>query len=246
MWQAARRSREAFAAAGDRRMLGFALAQLAMAYGGLGDYGASVGCFREALVLVERLGAPLIMTALRGDFATVLLELGGPEHLAEAEHCAQAAVCGGPARWGGFARASLALALASRGELVAAREEARQANEILMMTPTMRPIAWIVESHLLRAEGRMAEAQAVMTEALGFLPFLGGTCWLDVKLHLEAAEANAAAGDEARARQVLEEVGRRIATRAERIEDAAVRERYLRNVPHNARVLAWLGQPASP
>ena len=77
---------------------------------------------------------------------------------------------------------------------------------------------------------------------------LGLAGYGEIALRLAVAEARHAAGDAGAAREALADTLRRLWIRAEGIPEAAARERYLTEVPTNARVIAlaraWLGDEA--
>ena len=65
-------------------------------------------------------------------------------------------------------------------------------------------------------------------------------------VRLTYAEALTAAGEHAQARAVLSVASQRLLARAERVADLSWRDRFLHEVPVNARILALAAEPPPP
>ncbi|XYH95099.1 serine/threonine-protein kinase PknK [Sorangium sp. So ce1128] len=142
-------------------------------------------------------------------------------------------------------RLQLARVLLLAGEPALAEEESRAAEALARAVPERLPAAMAARARALLELGRAGEALAATTEALSLLEsdreeeegFL---------VRLVHAEALAAAGQLAEARGAIALARNGLLVRAGRISDPAWRERFLRDVPDNARILAlahgWLDE----
>ncbi|WP_437501350.1 serine/threonine-protein kinase [Sorangium sp. So ce1099] len=140
-------------------------------------------------------------------------------------------------------RLQLARVLLLAGEPALAEEESRAAEALARAVPERLPAAMAARARALLELGRAGEALAATTEALSLLEsdrdeeegFL---------VRLVHAEALAASGQLAEARGAIALARNGLLVRAGRISDPAWRERFLRDVPDNARILAlahgWL------
>ncbi|WP_437753234.1 serine/threonine-protein kinase [Sorangium sp. So ce1389] len=142
-------------------------------------------------------------------------------------------------------RLQLARVLLLAGEPALAEEESRAAEALARAVPERLPAAMAARARALLELGRAGEALAATTEALSLLEsdrdeeegFL---------VRLVRAEALAASGQLAEARGAIALARNGLLVRAGRISDPAWRERFLRDVPDNARILAlahgWLDE----
>ncbi|WP_437304030.1 serine/threonine-protein kinase [Sorangium sp. So ce388] len=140
-------------------------------------------------------------------------------------------------------RLQLARVLLLAGEPALAEEESRAAEALARAVPERLPAAMAARARALLELGRAGEALAATTEALSLLEsdrdeeegFL---------VRLVHAEGLAASGQLAEARGAIALARNGLLVRAGRISDPAWRERFLRDVPDNARILAlahgWL------
>ncbi|WP_437924837.1 protein kinase [Sorangium sp. So ce291] len=142
-------------------------------------------------------------------------------------------------------RLQLARVLLLACEPALAEEESRAAEALARAVPERLPAAMATRARALLELGRAGEALAATTEALALLEsdrdeeegFL---------VRLVHAEALAASGQLAEARGAIALARNGLLVRAGRISDPAWRERFLRDVPDNARILAlahgWLDE----
>ncbi|HTN88354.1 MAG TPA: protein kinase [Sorangium sp.] len=134
-------------------------------------------------------------------------------------------------------RLQLARVLLLAGEPALAEEESRAAEALARAVPERLPAAMAARARALLELGRAGEALAATTEALSLIEsdrdeeegFL---------VRLVHAEALAASGQLAEARGAIALARNGLLVRAGRISDPAWRERFLRDVPDNARILA--------
>lgn len=94
----------------------------------------------------------------------------------------------------------------------------------------------------LIALGRGAEADEQARRALARVDELGSAGYVEIQLRLAAAEAFLFVNDAVAAEHQLVLANRELDRRAQKIPDAAVRARYLSELPENARVRALLAQ----
>jgi hypothetical protein len=124
----------------------------------------------------------------------------------------------------------------ARGAAEAAAEAARRVTGLMgpMRVCGVGARGLLCES--LLAQSDVAAAVMVAEEGLELLRAAGGTCLLDVRLRLAAAEAYHAAGASDAAHAQLQAARRLIDERAAEIPDPARRERFLHGVRDHARV----------
>jgi len=133
-------------------------------------------------------------------------------------------------------------ALQRRGALEEAEREALAAIELLTMAPLDRAAALATLAAIQLAQGRAPEALRTAREAMAPQRSLGTLSLYDAIIRLAHAEALAATGDHAAAREALREARGRLLARAAKISDPRVRQSFLERVPENARTLALAQQ----
>jgi tetratricopeptide (TPR) repeat protein len=144
----------------------------------------------------------------------------------------------GSTRLEGGTRNYLAKIELHAGNLDAAEREARAAAELFMTAPPVRPAALAVLARVLLAKGRADDALAAAREAYSQLEELGSLEEGEATVRLTHAEALMANGLNTEAGQVLVTARDQLLQRAAKISDATWRERFLNQVPDNARTLA--------
>ena len=152
----------------------------------------------------------------------------------------------GEPRVEGVARTYLSEILATSGDYAGAEREAALAVETLRVAPSLRVAALGALARARLGRGDAARALEASREAAAELTALGEIEEGESSVRLTHAEALAQNGAEAEARAVLETARERLLARAARIEELAWRERFLNDVPVNARILALASQWASP
>jgi tetratricopeptide (TPR) repeat protein len=223
---------------------------LGYVYCELGDFQRAEASLRQALGAADRMGLYDVTAAVLHNLGRVL---GLRGELAEAEALERRAVDDfkhqGDPRLEGAARTYLAEILIAGGNYAAAEREAAVAIDTLTVAPSLQVAALGVASraHLARADadGALAAARA----AHDALARLGEIEEGESMVRLAHAEALAQTGARDDARAALAVAHERLLARAERIEEPAWRQRFLHNVPVNARILAlveeWRAQPAA-
>jgi serine/threonine protein kinase/tetratricopeptide (TPR) repeat protein len=216
----------------------------------LGDLAGAEEAFRGALSLGREIQDVYSLADSQAYLGIALASFPSPERAPEMERLARAVLeVNVSLAYNGAARWVLATAHLVRGDFMEAEAEARLAQELFASSvPPYTLGISVLLSKILRGQGRIAEAAAVMVEALDTMEKLGGTGWSEVPVCVAAAEAFHAAGDTEGARDVLKRALKHIELRASRIPDPAVRERYLTQRPENARAVelsrAWLNAGA--
>ncbi|WP_437875275.1 serine/threonine-protein kinase [Sorangium sp. So ce513] len=234
----------AFEDIGDRREACRARLNMGLCYVQFGHFEAAAEVLRAGLEEAERM-------ALDDRVPSALQHLGlALAHTGEVE-AAKAALRSsieaqerrGDRRRECEGRLQLARVLLLAGEPALAEEAARAAEALARAAPERLPAAMAARARALLELGRAGEALAATTEALSLLEsdrheeegFL---------VRLVHAEALAAAGQTAEARGAIALARNGLLVRAGRISDPAWRERFLRDVPDHARILAlargWL------
>src|SRR5262249_33849125 len=133
-------------------------------------------------------------------------------------------------------------------DLTLAEREARTACEAARPFPTFAGEVTALHAHILLEHGRVEEALAVAEAGVRELERLGLAGHGGSHLRPSWTEALHAPGRVEAARTALADTLPRLKKRLDDIPEPAARERYLANVPANARVVAlaraWLGAEA--
>lgn len=203
----------------------------------LGDRAGAELLFRESLTLAQRVEQPLAGFSARVSLALFLANSPEP-----AQHEEALALTSG---WEldllkAFAgqlstlRAKVAMA---RGELSEAERLARRACEELATLFFYQLVPRAALSQSLLAQGRATEARVVAALGVQGLDERGGTGFPAVSVYLALAEACLADSDAQEGETALRKALWCVRIRARDIPDEAARERFLRQVPENARTL---------
>ncbi len=205
----------------------------------LGDFEGAEETLRSALASATRLGLDDATGLVLHNLGHALLHRGSLEEARATEQKALLAFHRqGGARLEGVTRYYIAKIALLSGDLEAAEREARAAAELLVAAPPMRPAAFAILSRVLLAKGHTGDALASAREAYGQLEELGSVEEGEATVRLAYAEALTASGRVAEAAHVLAAARQQLLERAAKISDAAWRERFLTQVPDNARTLA--------
>jgi tetratricopeptide (TPR) repeat protein len=232
----ARQSCEAFAQLGWEYHIGPQVTE-GLAWVALGDVSEGLRVLSEGLTRARQLGEPLSLSFARSHRALVLSGLPQREHQEEALALALEERDSGASSpifhfIPSLVQARIALA---RGELAEAEAHARKASEQLF--PCYLLLARTVLSSALRAQGRLAEARQCAELGCEVLERMGGAGAAAVGMYLSLAETCFAQGEAEAAEAPLKKALQYLHARAEDIPDAALRERFLHEVPENARAL---------
>jgi tetratricopeptide (TPR) repeat protein len=242
-WQVYTRAEQA---SRDLSAVGLALnanmiqARTGFALAALGDVPSAVETLRKVLAEARRKEEQIGMSQARQCLCEVLLNSSERAHQQEGYVLAlEWLACDEPDTFRRSAvRAMLAKALVGRGELREAETHARQACELLMplLVPS-RVRARTVLSIVLLAQGHATEARQVAVLGVRDLEQMRSQGVFAVAMHLALAEACFAEGDTEAGEAALRNALRCVQARASDIPEPAARERFLMQVPENARTL---------
>jgi tetratricopeptide (TPR) repeat protein len=232
-----------FELAGDLRNACSTRANLGYIYCELGDFARAESALRQALSETARMGLHELAAAVQHNLGRVL---GLRGQTAEGAHLEREAIASvqkqGEPRVEGVARTYLSEILAVGGDYAGAEREAALAVETLRVAPSLRVAALGALARARLGRGDATSALAAAREAAAELAALGEIEEGESSVRLTHAEALAHNGEDAEARAVLEAARERLLARAARIEEVAWRERFLHDVPVNARILALASQ----
>ncbi|HLK91992.1 MAG TPA: protein kinase [Polyangia bacterium] len=238
---------QAFEQAGDLRNACAVRSNLGYVYSELGDFQRAEAALRQALGACDRMGLFDLSAAVQHNLGRVLglgRELGEAERLER--EAIQAAQRQGDPRLEGMARIYLGEILLARGDFAGAAVEAAAAVEVLAVAPTLQVAARGTLARARLGGGDLAGALDAAREAQTALERLGEIEEGDSMVRLTFAEALLAAGEAAQAHAALEAAREHLLVRAERVGDLGWRERFLYQVPVNARILALAALPPPP
>ncbi len=241
-WQAltwAGQARRAFREVGAERDDVAALSCEALALLALGELQGAVERARQGMAQALRVDQPFSITYAQQHLMLVLAASPEPAHRQEARALGLEWVRTQAANRLLLGLASLALAqvAAGDGELGSAEAHAHQAQVALELYPYFVPLARWTLGQLLLVQGRATEAREVAALGVRQLEQCGGEGAHAVGMRLTLAEAYLAEGDSQAGEAALRGALQCLRTRAQDIPDAAVRERFLHQVPENARTL---------
>ncbi|WP_437720726.1 protein kinase domain-containing protein [Sorangium sp. So ce861] len=236
----------AFERAGDHRNTCNTRANLGVGYAELGDFERAESMLRAALAEADRMHLHDARFAAEMNLAQVLACRG---QLAEARSLAESAAAStrraGLVRTELLARCYLAKIALVSGDLDVAEREARAALALAPGAPTHAVQASAVLARALLGLGRVEEAMQAAAEASAQLSEFGTLEEGEPLVRLTYAEALAASGRHAEASAAIASARAALLARADKLSDPTWRERFLRDVPDNARTLElarqWLG-----
>jgi len=194
---------------------------------------------RQGLEIALRVSNRFGTTFAQKNLALVLAASPEPSHQQEARTLALRFVesPGANRMYLGTAHLVLARVAATAGEQAEAEAQARKACEVLApFVPIAAEAHWRL-SALLLAQGRAAEARQEAEHALREMERVGPAGVAQVGLLQVLAEACFALGEVSAGEQALRSAVRQVRARAVVIADTALRERFLSQVPQNARTL---------
>ena len=253
-WQVytwAEQARRDFSALGVDSIAIFAQAHTGLALAALGEVPDAVGLLRKALADARHKEGQVVVSHGRSCLSQVLIDSVEPAYQQEGHALVlEALACDEPDFFRrSTALAMLAKAMVGKGELPEAEAHAREACALLMpLLVPHRVYVRTVLSAVLLAQGRATEAREVAELGVRDLEQMRSQGMFAVAIHLALVEACFAQGDTQAGEAALRDALRCVQARASDIPEAAARERFLRQVPENARTLElarqrW-GEPA--
>jgi hypothetical protein len=213
-----------------------------------GDLPGALGMMREVLTATQREELHLATLTAQNALCVVLAGSSEPSHRQEAhglllDILTQALVF----EWRsdenaysyrlGVHYALLAQVRLGQGELLEAESHGRTACRLLKPLLTCSILAHTVLGSTLLAQGRAAEARQVAESGVRALEQAGNRGVYAVASYLALAEACFVEGDAGAGEAALRKAVECVRLRASDIPDVEARERFLRQVPENARTL---------
>jgi eukaryotic-like serine/threonine-protein kinase len=240
-WRAfllAEKSMRGFREIGLERGASMMQALFGMTQAALGDVSGALAPLRESLADARRTEQQQVVTNAQHYLLQVLAGSCEPAHRQEALELARDWLADESYNLKpGLAHATSAQVLAASGELGEAEAHARKACELLESRKSYQLFALTILSTVLRAQGRGVEARRVATLGVGEMERMDCKGIYAVSLYLALAEACFAEGDASAGDATLRKALQCVTDRASDIPDPAIRERFLLQVPENARTL---------
>ncbi|WP_375766625.1 serine/threonine-protein kinase PknK [Archangium gephyra] len=221
-----------------------------LALGFLGELPTAMERMREVLDIARRTEQQVTLSYGQHYLALVLTVSHEPEHWHEARSLLREYMGSEDPqsfRWGS-GLAMLARMDAAQGALHEAETRARQACEQLAPFLSYLTLARAILGSLLLAQGRAPEARQVAALGVKDVERVHCTGAFAVAMHLALAESCFAEGAAGEGDAALHDALRCVRARARDIPDTGARERFLSQVPENARTLElarqrWGGLP---
>jgi tetratricopeptide (TPR) repeat protein len=203
----------------------------------LGEVPQALEVMHQCLENAQQAGLVYPIHYTQMHLVLVLVSSTEPVHLEEARQLALSTVETEKVNLMRLGTAHLALARLSelQGQLTEAEAQARKACEVLELFLPYRVMAHTRLSTVLRAQKRLVEARGEAELGVRAMEQMGGAGAVSVGAWLALAEACFAQQARAPGERALREALRCVHQRAEEIPDAAARERFLSQVPENAR-----------
>jgi tetratricopeptide (TPR) repeat protein len=229
----------AFEQGGDLRNACTMRANMGYVYSELGDFDRADTALRQALSAADRMGLRELGAAILHNLGRVL---GLRGFLDEAKALEVKAIESfgqqGDPRLEGVSRVYLAEIFVAAGDFASADREASAAVDMLTVAPALRVVAQAIRARALLGQGQNEAAFALSIEAIAALEALGDVEEGESSVRLIHAECLAARGAQAAAISAIVTARTRLLARAARIGESAWRQRFLADVPSNARVLS--------
>ncbi len=203
----------------------------------LGDRPRAIAVLRDAVETCKLAGQTYATAACEMQLVLVLSSSLDSAHQEETRHLARHMLetNQGNLVFLGVAHLALAKVSVAQGWYTEAETHARQACELIGVILHFQVVARTLLSALLRAQGRVQEARAEAEACGQMLERMGGMGAAAVGAWLALAEACFAQGDTDAGDEALGQASRCMNLRAQDLPDSATRERFLRDVPENAR-----------
>jgi hypothetical protein len=214
-----------------------AQATWALASAALGDKASAEALLRENLAQAQRMRVHVALLHARLQLALLLADSAEPRQQEEALALSKHQDLEGPGLFSGLAHTLKVKVAMNGGDLIGAEARAREACQLLAPFPLFQRKAQTLLTQVLLTRGRATEAREVAVLGVQRLEQCGSEGAEAVGLRLALAEACLAEGDTLAGEATLRRALHCLRTRAGDIPDPAARERFLRQVPENARTL---------
>jgi tetratricopeptide (TPR) repeat protein len=204
----------------------------------LGAFAEGEGELRAAAEVAARLGITPVVQGSRQNLGLALYRMGAlDEARALLEEAARAFAAGGDRRMEAVSHVYLALVAGEAGEAGEAERRARAALDILAV-PAFRAYALAALARVLLARGELQAALSAAREAAEIVKGQDANQEGDAFVRLVVTEVLLGGGQLLAARAEVAAARDRLLERAGAIADVFWRERFLSNVPENARTLS--------
>ncbi len=205
----------------------------------LGAHAESEQTLREALADAERLGLPHALAGAQHNLGLSLAHLGQFDEAVRLEQRALEAFRDRDQRLAGGAELALAMIHLLSGDAARADQAASRALEVLRTAaPPLVPAALATLSRSRLLLGDVQGALAASTEADRWLATQGSVEFGEHAIVRAHAEALAASGRQAEAREVVARALAGLKRDADKLGDAALAQSFLERVPDNIRLRA--------
>lgn len=229
---------QAFERAGDVRNACTQRMNVGFAYMELGDNARAELLLSDVIAEARRLELFDVMAVAKQNLGLVLARRAALEEARATEREALSTFTSKKnRRLEGVSRTYLAIILAAGGELSGARREAERAASVLVPHPPALAHALAVLASVQVQLGVFGPARTAAEKATRLLAALGGVEEGEAMIRLAEAETLHALDETDAARAAIAKAHARLVERASRINDDALRGRFLRGVPENARTI---------
>ena len=195
-------------------------------------------CERQALVTVQKLGINYMLGCCLQALTNILAYKGSLDEARRVgEQAVAATIAQNDRRFQGFAEAYLSVTEYLAGDYARAEHYARAAMATWESVRPARPFAVALLARALLAQGRLAEALPNARDAFAQLEILRIVDDGEATIRLALAECLVAAGDQPAAHEAVATTTQWLRTRAETIDDPAMREAFLTRIPEHRRIL---------
>jgi tetratricopeptide (TPR) repeat protein len=233
-----RRAVEHFEKIGLRRDTCIAFANLGVALSEVGLVEEAELCMRQVLATAKRMGLKHMFGGGLQALTNILAYQGS---LDEARTVGEQAVAVTRAqndrRFQGFAEAYLSVTEYLAGDHPRAEHFARAAIATWDAVPSARPFSLALLARALLAQGRLADGLPLARDAFAQLESMGIVDDGEATIRLALAECLIATGDQPAAQEAVATTAKWLHTRAETIDDPAMRESFLTRIPEHRRIL---------
>ncbi|KFE70161.1 serine/threonine-protein kinase PknK [Hyalangium minutum] len=246
-WQALVHSRESertFREVGSDLNETAAQALMGLTLEAMGEAGSGIEVLRKALAVCQQGEHRYAAAGSRMHLVLVLSGSAEPGHQEEAGSLARQILETEKPNLlhQGVAHVALSKVALAQGDLTVAEGQARRACDLLAVLMPFHLLASRSLCMTLLAQGHVQEARAVAERGVLVLEKLGGEGSGAVGTWLSLVEACLAQGETAAAEKALRKAQQSLAVRARDIPDPVALERFLSQVPENARTREWVRQ----
>jgi eukaryotic-like serine/threonine-protein kinase len=204
----------------------------------VGQIEAAEDCLREALVTAHTLDLGYMQCAGLQMLTTILAYKGDLAEARTVGKQALAVTCAqNDRRFQGYGEAYLSVTEHLSGDYVRAEHHALAAMTTWETVPPCRPYAIALLARALLAQGRLSEALPLARDAFAQLESLVVVDDGEATIRLALAECLVATGDQPAAHKAVSKTAQWLHTRAETIDDPAMRESFLTRIPEHRRIL---------